>query len=80
MRRRPGQALRIGLASHGAALVRTGWWGRAHAVPLALRSHGAIDGVAQQLRQLFADAPPAGWPVTVVLSDELVRMWQVTPP
>jgi hypothetical protein len=82
MRSAPGTALRIGLAPSGAALVRTGWWRRGHASLLAERQFGAagMDGLAQQLRQLFQEAPPAGRPVTVVLSDELVRMWQVTPP
>jgi hypothetical protein len=82
MRSALGTALRIGLAPSGAALVQTGWWRRAHASLLAERQFGAdgIDGLAQQLRQLFQEAPPAGRPVTVVLSDELVRMWQVTPP
>ncbi|MFL6671886.1 MAG: hypothetical protein ACJ8LG_01185 [Massilia sp.] len=77
MRRGPGQALRIGLAPNGVALVRTGWWRRGLEVAGECGAHG---GAGQALRQLFRDAPAAGWPVTVVLSDELVRMWQVTPP
>src|SRR4051794_4584401 len=83
MRRRFGQALRIGLAPDGAALVKTSLWGRERLAVLAERQVGGDagrEGVAQQLRHLFEQAAPAGWPVTVVLSDELVRLWQVTPP
>jgi hypothetical protein len=82
MRSAPGTALRLGLAPDGAALLQTGWWRRANAALLAEQRFEAagIDGLARQLRQLFEQAPAAGRPLTVVLSDELVRMWQVTPP
>jgi hypothetical protein len=81
MRSAPGTTLRLGLAPDGAALVQTGWWRRGNAALLAEQRFGeaGIDGLAQQLRQLFRQAP-AGRPLTAVLSDELVRMWQVTPP
>ena len=83
MRRRFGQSLRIGLAAHGVALVRTGRMFGSE--PLALdERHGELsapDGIVNALRAVFADdLAPAGWPVTVVLADDLVRLWQVPPP
>jgi hypothetical protein len=32
------------------------------------------------VRKLLADADCAGWPLSVVLADDLARVWQVTPP
>ena len=80
--RRPGQALRLGVASDGLALVKTSrLFGGA---PLAIAEHRcdlfAPDALASALRALFADVSPAGWPLGVVLADELVRLWQVAPP
>src|SRR4051794_21015473 len=81
MRRGFGNALRIGVAPGSVALVRTGGWPRARATVLAQRSFTAErDTLGQQLRELVAGAGIAGWPVTLVLSDELVRLWQVNPP
>jgi hypothetical protein len=86
MQRRPGQALRLGVAADGLALVKTSrLFGGA---PLVLAERPldlfAPDALACGLRALFADAAPnvgpRGWPLTVVLSDELVRLWQVAPP
>ncbi|OON63784.1 hypothetical protein B0920_10660 [Massilia sp. KIM] len=87
MRRRIGQSLRIGLSAHGLALVRTSrLFGNA---PLALAERhadlAAPGALADGLRALFADdlggdLPVGGWPVSVVLADELVRLWQVPPP
>lgn len=80
--RRPGHALRLGIAAHGLALVRTDrLFGRAPVLlaeqPLDLY---APDALAPGLRGLLKGQQVAGWPVTVVLADELVRLWQVTPP
>jgi len=74
--------LRIGVAANGLSLVKTGrLFGSA---PLALSEQPldlfAPDALAPGLRMLFSDLPLAGWPVTVVLADELLRLWQVTPP
>ncbi|MEH6437221.1 hypothetical protein [Massilia sp. DD77] len=83
MRRRIGQSLRIGLAAHGAALVRTGRMLGGEPLALAERHADltAPDGIVNAVGALFADdLAPAGWPVTVVLADELVRLWQVAPP
>jgi len=82
MRRRFGQALRLGVGANGVALIKTSrLFGGA---PLALSERAldlsAPDALAPGLRALFADLPPRGWPVSVVLADELVRLWQVTPP
>jgi hypothetical protein len=82
MRRVPGKALRIGLAYDGMALVKTSRWRPGSIEPLAEHrfAPGGDADIAGGLAQLCRDARPAGWPVTVVLSDELVRLWQVTPP
>ena len=85
MRKRFGQALRIGVASHGVALLKTSRWTGAPASvlahhPFSAAAQAGAEATAQALRQLLADESYAGWPVTVVLADELVRLWQVTPP
>lgn len=83
MRRLPGQALRLGVDHDSLALVRTGaWFGKGHEVVAELRIDGVHDAqaLASGLRTLLADAQVAGWPVRVVLADELARMWQVAPP
>jgi hypothetical protein len=82
MRRRFGQALRIGVAHDALALVKTSRWQRARPALLAecARENAAHETLAAQLGKLVGESPAAGWPVTVVLSDELVRLWQVTPP
>lgn len=77
-----GQALRIGLGMKGLALVKTSRLLKG--APLALAEHhldaAQPEVLVQGLRALFADLAPAGMPVTVVLADELVRLWQVAPP
>lgn len=80
--RRLGQSLRIGVAANGLSLVKTGrLFGSA---PLALSEQPldlfAPDALAPGLRMLFSDLPLAGWPVTVVLADDLLRLWRVAPP
>jgi hypothetical protein len=74
MRRRFGQALRLGVAHDGIALVRTSRWGAQ--VSLLAEHAGAPDSAA--LEALLGEH--AGWPLTIVLADELARLWQVTPP
>ncbi|MES2126025.1 MAG: hypothetical protein V4463_02025 [Pseudomonadota bacterium] len=82
MPRRFGQALRIGVAPGSLALVKTSrWFGE----PLAVLAECAVGGtsmedLAQALRALLTGVDGANWPVSFVLADELVRMWQVTPP
>lgn len=85
MRKRFGQALRVGVAPQGLALVKTSRWNGA---PLEVLAEHRFDGAAQPgfeaigaaLRQLLQEAKCAGWPLTIVLADELARVWQVTPP
>jgi len=79
---RLGQVLRIGVAANGLALVKASrLFGGA---PLALSEQPldlfAPDALGPGLRMLLADLPVRGWPVSVVLADELVRLWQVAPP
>jgi hypothetical protein len=78
MRRRFGQALRLGVASGGIALVKTSRWG----APASLLAEQSFDSAAGMQDALGAvlDGGYAGWPLTFVLADELVRLWQVTPP
>jgi hypothetical protein len=83
MRRRFGQALRLGVARGGVALVKTSRWGGAPVSLLAdtTLAPGALDtpgGLQDALAAMLDGA--AGWPLAIVLADELVRMWQVTPP
>jgi hypothetical protein len=85
MRRRFGQALRLGVARGGVALVKTSRWGGAPAALLAETAlgSGVVDSPAalqQAVASVLDEAGHAGWPLTIVLADELVRLWQVTPP
>jgi hypothetical protein len=68
-------ALRLGLAPDGMALVRSGGWRRGGA-----RLLGHVDGAGLDPAGLFDRHAVAGQALTVVLSDELVRLWQVAPP
>ncbi|MCC2954649.1 hypothetical protein LK542_03350 [Massilia sp. IC2-477] len=77
-----GQSLRLGVAADGLALLRVSGWPRAGVDVLAERAveAGAPDALANGLRALLTEVAPRGWPVSVVLADELVRLWQVPPP
>ena len=85
MRKRFGQALRIGLSRHALALVKTSRW---QGAPLEIVAEHRFDGAGEAgfeaigaaVRKLLAEADCAGWPATVVLADDLARLWQVTPP
>ncbi len=88
MRRFPGQALRLGIAPTAVSLLRTSRWRGDKVTVLAEQ---ALDGtaaatpvgaaaLAQALRTLLEGQDVAGWPVGIVLADELCRLWQVTPP
>jgi hypothetical protein len=80
---RLGQHLRIGVASDGVAIARTGLWGVRRARLLAerrLAPTSQLEGILSALRELLAATPPAGANVSIVIADELARMWPVTPP
>ena len=85
MRRALGQALRIGVSGSAVSLLRTSRW---RGEPLTLLAEHAFepssvhphDAIAHALRALLDERGLSGWPVSIVLADELVRMWQVTPP
>lgn len=89
MRRRWGQALRVGIALDGVSLLCTSrWHGPALTVlaecrldtPLGGASAAAYAGLEQALERLLGGPMYAGWPVSFVLADDLLRLWQVTPP
>ena len=85
MRKRFGQALRIGVSPHGLALIKTSRW-RGPALEVVAEHKFASAGspgaeaIAAGVRHLLADAGCAGWTASIVLADELARVWQVTPP
>ncbi|AXA91824.1 hypothetical protein [Massilia sp. YMA4] len=90
MRRFPGQALRLGIAATAVSLLRTSRWHGDKVAVLAeytlpegepdIASAAGATILAQALRTLLEGQDVAGWPVAVVLSDELCRLWQVNPP
>lgn len=84
MRRRFGQILRIGVSRQGLALVKASRWSRAAPEVLGEMSFGAdapgYEGIAAGVRQLLSEAGCARWNASVVLADDLARMWQVAPP
>jgi hypothetical protein len=77
-----GRALRLGVAPDGLALVRTSIWRHERALLLGRVRAGGADAasIGAALSVLLAEHDVGGMPVTVVLSDDLVRLWQVTPP
>jgi hypothetical protein len=77
MRRRFGQGLRLGVAANAVALVKTTRWG-GPATLVGEQAYAGPGGLSDALAALLG-AGYAGWPLTIVLADELVRMWQVTP-
>lgn len=84
MRSRFGNALRIGLSRTGVALIRTsGLLHRRHDLlsdsSLAESELGA-QALTARLDMLVADTGSSGLPTAVILADEWVRMFIVTPP
>lgn len=85
MRRGLGQALRIGVSAQAVSLLRTSRW-RGEALTVLAEhafspsSEHLFDTIAQALRALLGELELAGWPVSFVLADDLVRLWRVTPP
>lgn len=75
--------MRIGVGHDSVALVKTSRLFGQRRVVLAetrLADANEPEELARGLRALFSSAPVAGWPLAVVLADELARMWQVAPP
>jgi hypothetical protein len=77
-----GQSLRIGIAPDALALVRTSIWPHERARLLGQVAATGTDPVSlgAALGMLLGEHDVAGLPVTVVLADDLARLWQVTPP
>lgn len=85
MRRAIGQSLRIGVAGHAVSLLRVSRWrGEPYTVlaehAFAPSAAHPFDAIADALRALLGEQDVGGWPVSIVLADELTRMWRVTPP
>jgi hypothetical protein len=85
MLRRFGQELRLGVARSGVALIKSSRWGRGPATVLAevVLDTGAADSaasLAQAVNEVLELGAHDGGSLTIVLADELVRLWQVTPP
>lgn len=79
MRRRYGQQLRLGVAADGLALVQCG---RAGIQVLAQQQLDALtpEALSLALAELFSRHSVKGWPLSVVLGNELVHLFDVQPP
>jgi hypothetical protein len=85
MLKRLGQSLRIGIGRDSLCLIRVSRW---HGPRLSVLAEQGFDAQASdmeqqlepQLQQLLNGISCAHLPTTVVLADDLVRLWQVTPP
>ncbi|MDO8653456.1 MAG: hypothetical protein Q7R66_14815 [Undibacterium sp.] len=80
-----GQSLRIGIARNSMSLVRTSSWTKPAVTVLAelrfaTEENDTPEKLTKLLRQLLANTASAHHPVTVVIADDLTRLWQVTPP
>ena len=79
-----GQALRIGVTRDSVCLVRTTRWGRGAPQLLGEQACAGVGDAAigTALAALLAGAGDgvAGLPASVVLADDLLRLWLVTPP
>lgn len=89
MRRAIGQSLRIGVSGFAVSLLRTSRWRGEPVTVLAEHAFAPsgqhpFDAIANALRALLGeqlgDQSVAGWPVSIVLADDLTRLWRVTPP
>lgn len=85
MRRAIGQSLRVDASASAVRLRRVSRW---RGDPLTLIAEQAIapsaehpfDAIANALRALLGEQELGGWPASIMLADDLARMWRVTPP
>jgi hypothetical protein len=89
-----GAGVRIGLSGSAFAVVRQAPWGgkstilanhalnvdHAPGAPLTETASRLVAQIDVDFRTAFAETPSAGLPVRVVLSDDLARLFMVTPP
>lgn len=88
MRRKWGQALRIGVSRSAVAVLRSSRWSGDKLSRLAEQAvaadsgdiHAAIGQAIDTVLRSAACAGHAGWPVSFVLDDDLLRLWQVALP
>ena len=85
MSKRFGGVLRVGLSKSGVTLLQTSGWLRLQRQVLAecalsKEESSSPELIAAKLRSLLDAAYGARLPVRVVLSDDWVRRWMVTPP
>jgi hypothetical protein len=77
-------AVRIGLSRTGVALMQTSGWMRIHCRLVAEAAWAedelASERLAARLEGLFAEHRCTGLPASVILADEWVRLFIVTPP
>jgi hypothetical protein len=77
-----GTSLRIGLSKNAVGLLRTWNWPRRRSEMLIERTLDANsqEAIAEGLRAALADAHCSHMNATVVLADDLTRLFMVTPP
>jgi len=85
MRRAIGQSLRIGVSGFAVSLLRVSRWRGEPVTVLAEHAFAPsgehpFDAIANALRALLGEQEVAGWPVGIVLADDLTRLWRVVPP
>lgn len=83
MLNRLGQHLSVGVAANGVAVAHVRAWRAGRPELLAERQvapSAQADAIAGALCEALAASSAQGFDVSIVLADELARMWQVTPP
>jgi hypothetical protein len=85
MRNGLGKALRIGLSRSGITLLQTSGWPRSRTdllcdLALTREETSSPEGLANRLSSLLMENKSSRLPVTVILADEMVRLFMVTPP
>lgn len=77
-----GAEVRISLAKHALTIIRMGAFARGGVILLDETSIGDFPPqmLLQRCRSTLAETSPAGLSLSVILSDDLVRLFMVTPP